>query len=209
MLERQQTRPAPNAAAAWSAAATKRAKMAVDEAGVEASRPKLRPNGKAPRERPDWCAGRRPRFRASAAASRSSAASRRRRMRDHLGDHRIVERRDRARPARTPVSMRSLRVRKLQRQQRAGRRQEAARRILGIEPRLDRMAVRCGIASCVSGSGSPAATRNCHSTRSSPVIASVTGCSTCSRVFISMNQKPSAAGPSTPSAMNSTVPAPT
>ena len=39
---------------------------------------------------------------------------------------------------------------------------------------------------CASGSGWPAATRNCHSTRSSPVIASVTGCSTCSRVFISM-----------------------
>jgi hypothetical protein len=31
-----------------------------------------------------------------------------------------------------------------------------------------------------------AATRSCHSTRSSPVMASVTGCSTCSRVFISM-----------------------
>ncbi len=40
--------------------------------------------------------------------------------------------------------------------------------------------------SCPSGSGSPEATRSCHSTRSSPVIASVTVCSTCSRVFISM-----------------------
>jgi hypothetical protein len=39
---------------------------------------------------------------------------------------------------------------------------------------------------CAAGSGSPEATRNCHSTRSTPVIASVTGCSTCSRVFISM-----------------------
>ena len=54
----------------------------------------------------------------------------------------------------------------------------------------------------------PAATRNCSSTRSSPVIASVTGCSTCSRVFISMNQKRSGRSPSRPSAMNSTVPAP-
>ena len=43
--------------------------------------------------------------------------------------------------------------------------------------------------SCASGSASPRATRSCHSTRSSPVIASVTGCSTCSRVFISMKQK--------------------
>ena len=37
----------------------------------------------------------------------------------------------------------------------------------------------------VIGSGSPDATLICHSTRSMPVITSVTGCSTCSRVFIS------------------------
>ena len=36
------------------------------------------------------------------------------------------------------------------------------------------------------GSRSPAAIRTCHSTRSRPVTSSVTGCSTCSRVFISM-----------------------
>ena len=36
------------------------------------------------------------------------------------------------------------------------------------------------------GSASPLATRSCHSTRSRPVIISVTGCSTCRRVFISM-----------------------
>ena len=47
---------------------------------------------------------------------------------------------------------------------------------------------RASAASCVSGSGSPAATRSCHSTRSMPVSASVTGCSTCSRVFISMKK---------------------
>ena len=34
----------------------------------------------------------------------------------------------------------------------------------------------------------PAATAICAATRSTPVTASVTGCSTCSRVFISMNQ---------------------
>ena len=39
--------------------------------------------------------------------------------------------------------------------------------------------------SWVKGSGSPAAIRIIHSTRSSPVTASVTGCSTWSRVFIS------------------------
>ena len=42
--------------------------------------------------------------------------------------------------------------------------------------------------SWVSGRRSPAATRNCHSTRSRPVIISVTGCSTCRRVFISMKK---------------------
>ncbi len=40
--------------------------------------------------------------------------------------------------------------------------------------------------SCAKGSGSPDATRSCHSTRSRPVISSVTGCSTWRRVFISM-----------------------
>lgn len=50
------------------------------------------------------------------------------------------------------------------------------------------------------------ATRNCHSTRSNPVIASVTGCSTCSRVFISMKKNSSGRCAET---MNSTVPAPT
>jgi hypothetical protein len=44
---------------------------------------------------------------------------------------------------------------------------------------------RRGIWSCVKGSASPAATRIICSTRSMPVMLSVTGCSTCSRVFIS------------------------
>ena len=51
--------------------------------------------------------------------------------------------------------------------------------------------------------------RNCQATRSSPVIASVTGCSTCRRVFISMNQNAPERSPAAASAMNSTVPAPT
>jgi len=48
----------------------------------------------------------------------------------------------------------------------------------------------------------PGATRSCSSTRSRPVTISVTGCSTCSRVFISMKKWASAFEPST---MNSTV----
>jgi hypothetical protein len=38
----------------------------------------------------------------------------------------------------------------------------------------------------VNGSFSPAATMICVFTMSTPVIHSVTGCSTCTRVFISM-----------------------
>ena len=52
---------------------------------------------------------------------------------------------------------------------------------------------------------SPAAIRTCHSTRSHPVTSSVTGCSTCSRVFISMKKNSSGRSAET---MNSTVPAP-
>ena len=40
--------------------------------------------------------------------------------------------------------------------------------------------------SCRNGSGSPAAIRICSFTRSIPVMFSVTGCSTWTRVFISM-----------------------
>ena len=65
-----------------------------------------------------------------------------------------------------------------------------------------------GMSAWASGMGSPDATRSCHSTRSTPVMDSVTGCSTCSRVFISMNQMRSAFSPSEASAMNSMVPAP-
>ena len=41
---------------------------------------------------------------------------------------------------------------------------------------------------CCSVSGAPDAIRICSITRSSPVIISVTGCSTCRRVFISMKK---------------------
>ena len=82
-------------------------------------------------------------------------------------------------------------------------RREAGEGILGAQPRFDGVACEADSA-CASGSGSPRATRSCHSTRSSPVMASVTGCSTCSRVFISRKWN----APSGVS-RNSTVPAPT
>ncbi len=59
--------------------------------------------------------------------------------------------------------------------------------------------------SCPNASGSPAAIRSCHSTRSRPVTYSVTGCSTWRRVFISMKKYDAGSSPGT---MNSTVPAP-
>jgi hypothetical protein len=69
--------------------------------------------------------------------------------------------------------------------QRAGGGQEVVVGVLGADARLDGVAVDAQLV-LRSGSGSPAATRSCHSTRSRPVMASVTGCSTCRRVFISM-----------------------
>ncbi len=51
-------------------------------------------------------------------------------------------------------------------------------------------------------SASPEATRICSATRSTPYTASVTGCSTWMRQFISMNEKPSSC------TRNSKVPAP-
>src|SRR5690348_18065641 len=50
----------------------------------------------------------------------------------------------------------------------------------------DALPISC---SCDNGNGSPSAIRNCHSTRSMPWVISVTGCSTCRRVFISMKWK--------------------
>ena len=49
-----------------------------------------------------------------------------------------------------------------------------------------RWRARCTVTSSwANGSGSPCATSSCSATRSRPVTNSVTGCSTCSRVFIS------------------------
>ena len=65
--------------------------------------------------------------------------------------------------------------------------QEARRRVLGVHAGLDGVAAERD-PFWVTGNFSPAAMRTCHSTRSQPVTISVTGCSTCSRVFISMKK---------------------
>jgi hypothetical protein len=59
-------------------------------------------------------------------------------------------------------------------------------RVLGVDASLDRRAPEVRGRPGRSPAGSPAATRSCCSTRSRPHTISVTGCSTCKRVFISM-----------------------
>ena len=113
-------------------------------------------------------------------------------------------------PASTPVSTRSAQALADVEDSRAGRWRAESR---STDPRhraappspSRRSRARPG----ASAASRPLATRSCHSTRSWPVISSVTGCSTWSRVFISMNQMRSARRPSLASAMNSIVPAPT
>ena len=69
--------------------------------------------------------------------------------------------------------------------------QEAARGVLGVDAGLDGVAARCRSRPGRTAAARPAATRSCSSTRSSPVTISVTGCSTCRRVFISMKKNSS------------------
>ena len=66
---------------------------------------------------------------------------------------------------------------------------------------------RSTTSSCVTDSGSPAATRMPSLTMSMPVVISVTQCSTCTRVFIS-RKKYSAVPCSVNDSSPSTVPAP-
>ena len=80
----------------------------------------------------------------------------------------------------------------------ASRLRQERPRVLGVEPHLDGVAVqRRGLTS----SRSPRAIRSCHWTRSTPVTASVTGCSTWMRPFSSRKKN------SRPSTTNSAVPA--
>jgi hypothetical protein len=67
----------------------------------------------------------------------------------------------------------------------AGLGAEVVRRILGVDPKLDRVAA--GTTSAwLKPSGSPAAIRIWSTTMSMPVSISVTGCSTWIRQLISM-----------------------
>jgi hypothetical protein len=104
-------------------------------------------------------------------------------MHDELGDHRVVEGRDLA--AALDPGIHPHVVREPGLGQQAGGGLEVLARILGIDPRLDRMAPRGPRAQGLQGGSSPAAASSIHSTRSTPVTSSVTPCSTCSRVFTS------------------------
>ena len=83
----------------------------------------------------------------------------------------------------------------------AARWQKTGGHVLGVEARLHRVATQHHLF-LGEGSGLPSATASCQATRSWPVMASVTGCSTCNRVFISMKKN------SSPQSRNSMVPAP-
>ena len=120
------------------------------------------------------------------------AADRRRPVRapDHdLGQQRVVERGDLARPA--PASCRSApTARPAAAPARpcpaaAGSRGPGPRRRSGTRSRA--RAPRSVLGQ--RASGSPAAIRSCSATRSTPVTSSVVGCSTWMRVFISMKKK--------------------
>ena len=97
-------------------------------------------------------------------------------------------------PSSTPVSI-AQRARQHEMVEPPGRGQELVRRILGIEPRLD--AHGRGSRARPGASAASRRRRRAAAIRPgpAPVISSVTGCSTWSRVFISMNQMRSARRP--------------
>ena len=143
------------------------------------------------------------RARRSAPASRRAACSRVGAQRDHLGEHRVVVRRDLAAGLEAGVepdagAVRAGRTRRrprdLERRQRAALRLPVGGRVLGVQPHLDRVAVRSAPIAARVERSRPSATASCSSTRSTPCTSSVTGCSTWRRVFISRNQKRSVAG---------------
>ena len=108
---------------------------------------------------------------------------------DDLGEHRVVGRRDLDARADAGVDAHAragrLAVARATGPSRAGSRRRDPRRRAAPRPRG--RAARAS--SWRERSGSPAATRSCCSTRSTPVTSSVTGCSTCSRAFISRKKK--------------------
>ena len=109
--------------------------------------------------------------------------------RDDLGEQRVVVRRHAGARLDMGVDPRTGTGRRRERREhgagdRARARPEVAGRVLGVDPH----SIACPASvtsSCFSRSGRPSAMAICSATRSSPVIASVTGCSTWIRAFTS------------------------
>ena len=124
-------------------------------------------------------------------SSRARAVSRGRRPGDDLGQHRVVVGADDGAHGQRAVDADAgpgrLDAARARCRPAAGSRGPGPRRRPGPRSR----ARRGETSPWSSGSRSPAAIRSCCSTRSRPVTSSVTGCSTCSRVFISMKKNSS------------------
>ena len=106
---------------------------------------------------------------------------------DDLGDHRVEVGGDDVALADAGVDADAGADGQAQQGDAAGRGREVAVGVLGVEPGLDGVAgaPERGSASSLS----PPATWSCSRTRSMPVVSSVTGCSTCSRVLTSRKAK--------------------
>ena len=125
----------------------------------------------------------------ASASSRRIASSRVAAVGDDLGDHRVVVRRDGRAGLDAGVDAHAPRLAVLEPVERADRRAVAGGRVLGGQADLDGVAGLVGLEVVRRRAARRRRSRSCAATRSSPVTASVTGCSTCRRVFISRNQK--------------------
>ena len=103
---------------------------------------------------------------------------------DDLGDQRVVEGRHGVAVVEVGVHADARPARGVEGGDLARGGQEVLR-VFGVDAALEGVAVKldCPL---VKDRGMPAAMRSCSLTISMPVIISVTGCSTCTRVFISM-----------------------
>jgi hypothetical protein len=107
-------------------------------------------------------------------------------MGDDLGDHRVEVRGDQVTLAHAGVDPDARAGGKVEQHDAPGRRCEVTVRVLGVQPRLDGVP---HLGRALTLEPAAQATCSCALTRSNPVVSSVIGCSTCSRVFTSRNAK--------------------
>ena len=122
-------------------------------------------------------------------------------VRDDLADHRVVVRRHEVVLVRVRVDADAGAARRVPRRD-APRRRHERLRVLGVDPAFDRVAAAARRRAGGSAASGRRRSRICSCTMSMPVMSSVTGCSTWTRVFISMKKNSSS------SYRNSNVPAP-